>query len=146
MPNDQSYKSHARFDPPFHFFVLPALIVNLIFAGIATYRHWPQHHHLFLWWVVMSIVLFVMAFKIRTYALHVQNRLIRLEERLRLTTLMPEGDHAVIYGLTEAQMIALRFASDAEVPALARRAAAEKLTPKQIKESVTSWRADQYRV
>ncbi len=86
----------------------------------------------------------VIAVDHRTSALGVQDRVIRLEERLRLTAL--GVSHATSYALTERQLIGLRFASDAELPALAERAVREKLTEKQIKASIQSWRADYYRI
>ena len=61
MPTPQSFKNYTRWMPPFHFFVLPLLLLNFIFSIYATIHHWPEHRILFLWWIVMSIVLFIMA-------------------------------------------------------------------------------------
>jgi Family of unknown function (DUF6526) len=146
MPTPQSFKNHTRWLPPFHFFVLPMLLLNFIFSIYATIHHWPEHRILFLWWIVMSIVLFVMAGLARSAAIKVQDRVIRLEERLRLAALLPAEDRAHINELSIQQLIALRFASDAELPALVRKTLTQNLEPKSIKQSIVNWRGDYYRV
>ena len=146
MPAPQSYSNHTRFHPPFHFFLLPILLLNVVFAIYVTIHHYPEHRALFCWWIVMSLALFVLAGLSRTSALKAQDRVIRLEERQRLAALLPPSDLAPSYALTEHQLIALRFASDAELPALVRRTLAENLTQKQIKQSITTWRPDFFRV
>ncbi len=146
MPESQNYHHHARLDPPFHYILLPILLINLIFSIYATVHHWPQHRELFLWWIVMAIALIILGGRSRGSALKAQDRLIRLEERLRLGTLLAPAELALSQSLTEPQLIALRFASDPELPALARRTLAENLTPKQIKQSITNWRPDHFRV
>ncbi len=85
-------------------------------------------------------------FKLRTYPLKVQDRVIRLEERLRLQALAPAEWHPQIYRLTEDQLIGLRFAADDEVVELAKQALEHNLTRKQIKERIQNWRADHLRV
>jgi hypothetical protein len=95
---------------------------------------------------VLSIVVFVPFFIIRIYPLKVQDRVIRLEERLRLQALAPSEWHAQIYRLSENQLIALRFAGDDEVVELAKQALEHNLNRKQIKERIKSWRADYWRV
>jgi hypothetical protein len=95
---------------------------------------------------VLSIVAIVPILKIRAYPLKVQDRIIRLEERLRLQALAPAAWHAQIYRLTEDQLIGLRFAADDEVVALAEQALEKNLTRKQIKERIKSWRPDTWRV
>jgi len=146
MPTPQNLKNHTRWEPLFHFFVLPMLLLNFIFSIWATIRHWPAHGHLHLWWILMSIVLFVMAGNARGGAIKVQDRVIRLEERLRLAALLPATDRPHIEELTIKQLIALRFASDAELPALVHKTLTQNLEPKAIKESITNWRADYDRV
>ena len=146
MAQPQSYKNHTRWDPLFHFFVAPLLLLNLIFAIYATIHAWPGFRHTHLWWIVMSIVFLGMLLISRSSALRAQDRIIRLEEQLRLADLLPEDQLDLIDALTMQQFIALRFASDAEVSSLAARAATENLTPAQIKQSIVNWRADNYRV
>jgi hypothetical protein len=146
MPEPQNYKNHTRFHPPFHFFVLPILLLNIIFAVWAMIRHWPDHPHLFPWAILMSIVLFMGFGLTRSYALKAQDRIIRLEEKLRFTALLPADLLARSQALTVRQIIGLRFASDAELPALVKRALDENLTEKQIKQAITNWRPDYLRV
>jgi hypothetical protein len=146
MPESQSYKNHARFDPLYHFAVTPVLLLNLIFSIYTTIHHWPVHRALFVWWIVVSIALIGLALRSRTFALKAQDRVIRMEERFRIAALLPPTEHARAASLTEAQLIALRFASDAELPALVERTLAENLGPAEIKKSINKWRPDNFRV
>jgi hypothetical protein len=144
MSKPQNFKNHTRWRPMFHFTLVPLLLLNLIFAIVILVHHRNEHPHVTIWWVVLSVVLILAALDHRTSALGAQDRIIRLEERLRMTALgVP---HATVYGLTERQLIGLRFASDQELPVLAERAFREKLTEKQIKASIQSWRADYFRI
>jgi len=146
MAQPQNFKNHARFDPAFHFFLAPMTLLNLAFSIYATIHAWPGFRHTHLWWIAMSIVLFVMTGKMRSYALQNQDRIIRLEEQLRLADLLPEGKLGLVDALTIDQFIGLRFASDAELPALAARAIAENLNRKQIKALIVTWRPDNDRI
>jgi hypothetical protein len=146
MPTPQNLKNHARWYPLFHFFVLPMLLLNFIFAIYLTIHHWPAHWALHLWWIVMSIVFFVMAGIARGGAIKVQDRVIRLEERLRLYALLPAEERSHIDELSIRQLIALRFASDDELPALVRKTLTQNLEPKDIKKSIINWRGDYHRV
>jgi ABC-type nickel/cobalt efflux system permease component RcnA len=139
----QSYANHTRLDPPFHFVLVPCILAAIVLSIILLVRHQRMASIL---WVLLALGLFLTAFKARAYALKVQDRMIRLEERLRLAMLLPEAARARIGELTESQLVALRFASDAELPALAMRALNEGMTSKQIKTSIQSWRPDYFRV
>ena len=139
----QSFKNHGRFDPAFHFVLFFVVILNLVYAGIHLYR---QQTISAAWYLVLSLVVIIPLFKLRTYPLKVQDRVIRLEERMRLQALAPEEWHTQIYRLTEDQLIGLRFAADDEVVELAKQALEENLNRKQIKERIKSWRADNWRI
>ena len=139
----QSATNHARLDPGFHFTLIPLALLAVILSIVILVRQpgWSASLG-----VLLSITLFLAAFTIRPYALKVQDRIIRLEERLRLAMLLPESARPRIKELTEGQLIALRFASDDELPALAMRAVQENLTKKQIKAAIQTWRPDTFRV
>jgi hypothetical protein len=139
----QSLKNHGRLDPPYHFVLVTTLAVNLF---VVLCYAWHNLNYLTEWTVVLSIAAFIPALKLRSYPLKVQDRVIRLEERLRLQALAPAEWHAQIYKLTEDQLIALRFASDDEVVVLAKIALEQNLTRKQIKERIKTWRPDEWRV
>jgi hypothetical protein len=142
-PSPQNFSHHTRLDPPFHFFILPVFAISLIAAIVHLVRR-PGLHSA--WLVVFIVAAIAAIFKIRLYALKVQDRVIRLEERLRLASLLDPALRPRIPELTESQLIALRFASDAELPALAGRALNEKLAAPEIKKAVQHWRPDYWRV
>jgi len=139
----QSFANHGRFDPPFHFVLAPIGLAAIILSVILLVRQ-PGAGSIL--GVLLAVGFFMIAAKARAYALKVQDRVIRLEERLRLSMLLPETSRPRIVEFTEPQLIALRFASDAELPALAMRALNEGLTSKQIKTSIQTWRGDYFRV
>lgn len=139
----QSLKNHSRFDPLYHAFLSPVLLANLVIAIVYLVRH-PHFHSV--WPVVLSVAAIVLLFKLRLYPMRVQDRVIRLEERLRLQALAPAEWHSQIYRLTEDQLIGLRFAADEEVLELAKQALEQSLNRKQIKERIKNWRADYWRV
>jgi hypothetical protein len=140
---EQSFKKHTKWDPPFHFFLMPLLAGNVLFAA----KHaWEYPNGMTLWLLLMAAGYLVWLFKTRIYALGVQDRLIRLEERLRMEKLAPPELMARFDELTVSQIVGLRFASDAELPALARRALDERLDQKQIKAAIQNWRPDHVRV
>ena len=139
----QNLKNHGRLDPAYHFVLLPILLLNLIYSIVHLVHHLNLHSG---WYLVLSLAAFVFAFLMRGYPLKVQDRVIRLEERLRLQSLAPAEWHGQIYRLSEDQLVGLRFAGDDEVVALAKQALEEKLNRKQIKERIKSWRGDYWRV
>ena len=146
MAAPQSYKNHARFDPPMHFFVFPLLMINV---GVSIYvaMHY-RHEAPFLghWTILLSLALLVLAVKCRMNDLKTQDRIIRLEERLRLGRLLSAEQLPHLDDLTLRQLIALRFASDQELPTLVHTVLTQNLEPKTIKQRITMWRADDHRV
>jgi len=139
----QNFRNHGRFDPPYHFFSIIAAAANLIVSIVNVVRHASFYS---VWFVVLSAAALVAVARLRQYPLKVQDRVIRLEERLRLEALAPAEWHAQIYRLTEDQLIGLRFAADDEVVELAKQALEHNLNRKQIKERIKNWRADYLRV
>jgi hypothetical protein len=139
----QTYANHTRWDPPFHFFALPVFLL-LALAGVVHFI-WHPGLHIGLMFVV-AVALATAVLKIRLYSLRVQDRVIRLEEQLRLASLLPEPLRLRIPELTPSQLVGLRFASDAELPGLVQRALSEKLSQADIKKSIQNWRPDYFRV
>jgi uncharacterized membrane protein YesL len=139
----QNFKNHARTDPMFHGFLF---IGALILLGFTIYALVKQPNLLGAVRVFAVVWALVLMFKVRLYALKVQDRVIRLEERLRLAQLLPEATRSRIGELSEPQLIALRFASDGEVAGLVQQTLDGKWDPKQIKGAVKVWRADFFRV
>jgi hypothetical protein len=140
---EQSFKNHARMDPAFHgFLTLGALILlgSTVYALVRQPDAWGVVRLLGVLWAI------VLMFKVRLYSLKVQDRVIRLEERLRLAQLLPEATRTRIGELSERQLIALRFASDAELPGLVQKTLDGKWDSKQIKQSIQIWRPDYFRV
>jgi len=146
----QTFANHTRFDPLFHFFLIPVFGLGVLLALIHFFAHitegdFHDHFHAFLL-ILLALALLGAVFKIRLYSLKVQDRVIRLEERLRLATLLSEPLRSRIPELTEDQLIGLRFASDAEIPKLVERSLNEKLSRADIKKAIQAWRPDYWRV
>jgi len=139
----QTLANHTKLDPLFHFIVLPVFALAAI--GGTIHFLWRPSFHTASFFVI-SVAAVIGVLKIRLYSLKVQDRVIRLEERLRLSSLCSEPLRSRIPELTEGQLIGLRFASDAEVPKLAERALAEKLSRADIKKAIQTWRPDYWRV
>jgi hypothetical protein len=146
MAAPQSYSNHHRVDPSIHLFVFPVLIANVgaaIWIAIHFRHEYPWLGH---WSILVAVALFILALKCRVNDLKLQDRIIRLEERLRLSSLLPSDQLAHIHELSSRQLIALRFASDEEIPALVHKTLTQDLAPKAIKQAITNWRADNNRV
>jgi hypothetical protein len=139
----QTYKNHAKLVPMFHFVVLPLLLVNLVWAAKVAVQT-PDTATIIA--VATAAALVILAFLSRVFALKVQDRVIRLEMRLRLRELLPAALHSRIAEFTAGQMVAMRFASDAELPELAQAVLRDRITDKKaIKLMIKDWTPDHHR-
>lgn len=139
--SEQSFANHGKFVPPFHFFVLPVLLLNF---GWSIYR-WVHAEYTVDGFIgiVVAAALFVGFVSARVMAMRVQDRVIRLEERLRFERVLPADLHPRINEFTVDQLVALRFASNAELSELARKVLDERLSSrKEIKRMIKTWRPD----
>jgi|ERR1700686_447274 len=141
---EQNFANHGKVFPPFHFFVLPVMVINFFWACYRWYVtgfSWDGGER-----VLLALGLFVGFGSVRVMALKVQDRVIRLEERLRYERVLPADMKPRIGEFAVEQLVSLRFASDAELPALARKVLEEKMTErKAIKQMVKSWKPDYLR-
>ncbi|HEY2546596.1 MAG TPA: DUF6526 family protein [Candidatus Acidoferrum sp.] len=138
---EQSFETHARWLPPFHFFVAPVLLINFGFSIYWCVKTWFTVGGVLN--VLVAAALFVGMGVSRGMALKVQDRLIRLEERLRFERVLPTDMHPRIAEFTTDQLVALRFASNAELPELARKVLDENVKGrKEIKRMIKTWRPD----
>src|SRR5262249_51453582 len=129
--------------PPFHFFVMPVLLINVLNETRHLYVD-PTRHNL--WGLIVALALITLALSARIMALAVQDRVIRMEMRQRLTMCLPADLQGRIGDLTRGQLVALRFASDAELPDIVRDVLAGKLAAqKAIKMRVKNWQGDYLR-
>jgi hypothetical protein len=147
MP-DQSYGSHRRFDPRFHFITVPVLAINALVSVYFAYRAIGRPNVYFAFWgAIVSIVLVLLALSVRAYATALQDRIIRLEERLRLERVLPDDLRTRIGELSTGQLVALRFCDDAEVGELTRAVLEGEVRGRdEIKKRINRWRADHHRV
>lgn len=143
MASEQSFKSHTRWLPAFHFFALPVLTINTVNSIRHLYND-PTRSTLFQ--VLVAAAILTTCFLARIMALTAQDRLIRLEMRLRLAGLLPPDLNARFNELTRGQLVALRFASDAELPDLCRTVLTEKTSQRDIKKMIKRWEPDHIRV
>ena len=140
----QSYANHRRFVPAFHFLTFGILGINFLWRLYLAVRQPAAATAIDL---LLAGALILVALYARIFALRAQDRVIRLEERLRLARLLPEDLRARVEEFSPGQLIALRFASDEELPELARAVLEERLRDRDlIKQRIRSWRADRLRV
>ena len=140
---EQNFNNHAQMVPGFHYLTFGGIIALL--GGAINYllKSSAENKYLASLLVLAAIIFVLVAWFTRTFALKAQDRAIRAEENLR---------HYVLTGkllpssLTVGQVVALRFAPDAEFPALVEKAVANNLSGKEIKQSIQNWKADFYRV
>ena len=143
MSAPQTYANHRRFEPNMHFIVTPVLLITWISAIWQAVKH-PNLHSL--WFAVLAFILLLAALTIRMYALKVQDRLIRLEETLRMQRLLSADLVGRIGELTPRQFVGLRFAADAELAERVREALDGHLDGEAIKKRIQTWRPDTFRV
>lgn len=144
MPSEQNYANHARLVPLYHYVLFLILLVNLAWTG---YRLVAAPGLETAVGLLLAFGLVLIAFFARAFALKAQDRVIRLEMRLRMREVLPADLAARFAEFRPGQLIALRFASDAELPALARKVLDEpSLDSRAIKQLIKNWQADDLRV
>ena len=141
--SDQTYATHRRFDPLYHFVALPLAFALVVIGAILAWKHAGLAG---VWQLVLAILVLFLALKIRIYALRVQDRLIRLEEGLRMERLLPEDLKQRIPRLRPEQCVGLRFAADAELAERMQEALTGDLSGEAIKKRIKTWRPDDFRV
>ena len=140
----QNYGNHARFVAPFHYVAMPILLINF---GWSIYRAATAMSAETIIWAFTALALIIIGLFSRIHALWAQDRVIRLEMRLKLIEVLPDDLKSRIYDLSTGQLVALRFASDAELPGLVRRVLDGSLNEqKAIKQAIVNWKADYQRV
>jgi len=141
---EQNFENHGKFVPSYHFFVVPVFAINFLWSLYRLKNLGISFEGVF--GVILAAAFLVLVLKTRLFALAVQDRVIRLEERLRYERVLPADLQARCGELTIDQVVSLRFACDAELPALARKVLDEKLTErKAIKQLVKNWKPDYLR-
>lgn len=143
MADSQSFEHHSRYVPQYHFVLSGIFLVNLIYR-IGMVIRYPAVATVIPALTAYGLVL--VFWYMRAFPMRVQDRIIRLEEQLRMHRLLPADLQSRVSEFTPAQMVALRFASDGELPGLARRVLDERITRKRdIKAMIQNWRPDEFR-
>ena len=145
---EQTYSNHTRWYPLFHFVVMPLLVLNLLSHIVRLYLAPPESGCKTLaFWVLLSFTLILLALASRVQALKAQDRVIRLEERLRYREVLSPELAKRADALRTGQIIALRFAPDDELAGLVERTLnGEFAKTKDIKLAIKNWRGDYLRV
>ena len=142
--SEQNFSNHARMVPGYHFVTTPLGLIYVVWSIVRLVRN-PGADTTYA--LVGALAIFGAIAYARFSPLKAQDRVIRLEERLRLTRILPADLQARVHEIRASHLIAMRFASDEEVPGLVRKVLAKPaITPKEIKQSITQWRADYFRV
>jgi uncharacterized protein DUF6526 len=140
----QSFATHRRFFPLFHFFAIPLLVMNVIVRIVYAWMH--RGARLVWWEIVVALALLALGFASRVMVLTVQDRLIKLEETLRLQRCLPDDLRGRIGELSNGQLVSLRFCGDDEVAGLTRSVLDGKLKSRdEIKKQIKTWRPDNQR-
>jgi len=140
----QTFANHTRWQLPFHFFIAPVMLINVIWSVVQFIKAPGPNSG---WWIVVSVALLVLAFLVRVNSLKVQDRLIRLEEKLRYQQILSAPICQQASALNMGQIIALRFAGDDELEELVGAVLAGRLAKAgDIKRAIKGWRADMFRV
>jgi hypothetical protein len=143
MSTPQTYANHRRFEPMQHFVLTPILLITWVATIWQAYK-FPSLHSI--WVAVLGFAVLMVALQVRVYALKVQDRVIRLEETLRMQRLLPAELQGRIAELSPKQFVGLRFAADAELADRVREALDEGLSGEAIKKRIQTWRPDMFRV
>ncbi|HJN45045.1 MAG: hypothetical protein CL477_02450 [Acidobacteria bacterium] len=144
VDQEQNFANHTRLVPPFHYVAFPILLLNFIWEVRGLFNGITFDAILN---VLVAVALIIVALFARVFALKAQDRVIRLEMRLRMRELLPEDLQSRINDFTATQMVGLRFASDVELPELARTVLDQNMTTATpIKKLVKDWQADYCRV
>ena len=142
--DEQNFQNHGKVVPIFHFFAIPVFVANFIWSLFQLWHLGISFAGIF--GVILAAALVVLVFEARVFALAVQDRVIRLEERLRYERVLPADLQAKCGELTIGQIVALRFACDAELAGLMRKVLDEKLEKrKAIKQQIKNWKPDYLR-
>ena len=140
----QNFATHRRWVPLYHFFTLPVLLVNLVYWVIPVFSSFSFETVMT---ALVAVALFFLAFLARVFSSKVQDRVIRLEERLRLERLLPDESKSRTDEFSVGQLIGLRFAADEELPGLAKKVLDDKVEKRDdIKRMIKTWRPDFQRV